>query len=188
MAGSPTDRRVEEVVLDAGVGASPSTKVVTFTRQTGPAASLPPGPFNVDPGSAFTPTFPPGNTISAPRGTVFPNLLSTPNEDFTTQSGVVSASFAGAIVAATVLLTKVELVNGSGAVTATILDSAVGIALTDSASILAVLGRIPVKGNEALRVTLTHPSAGALTGSAKARYDLGLNAQQPEVFSTPGSL
>lgn len=192
---SPTPRRIEEVTLDASfVGAG--TKALTFTRQTGPAASLPSGPFNSDPtvlnGTLFTPVGLDlgGPTESAARGTVFPNLLSQSGTDFQSQGGVVSASLSGTVVSGgNVSLTKVELVDAAGVVQATIYSDATGILITTTSlpSIAALLGRIPVQSYQALKVTLVASGAVA-DGLARARYDLGLNAQQPEVQSTPSSL
>jgi hypothetical protein len=187
MAGSPTNKRVEEVLANASVAIGPSTTTVTLARQVGPAGFLPPGPFNQDPGSAFTPTFPVGNTISAPRGTVFPNLLSTPAEDYTTQAGVVSAGFSSGVSLAAVFLQKIQFVDFSGNLISTIFSDAVGLSLTDG-SIPGLLGRIACEGGHQLQLVLNYPSGSAITITAKARYDLGFNAQQPEVFSTPASI
>lgn len=176
MSTSPTPRRIEEVVLDATFGGA-GTKVLTFARQTGPASALPAGPFNTDPNGA---------TVSAQRGTVFPNLLAQPATDFQTQAGVVSAKFNGTTQSGgNVSVTKVQIVDKDGVVKATVMDDATGVKLNDTA-IPALLGRIPCGAYEALRLTLVATAAAA--GQAIARYDLGLNAQQPEVFSTPASL
>lgn len=189
---SPTPRRVEEVTIPVTFGGA-GTQAIVLTRQSGPAGFLPPGPFNVDPtvpnGTLFTPVGLDigGPTVSAARGTVFPNLLTQPPTDFASQGGVVSADFSGTIVSgAATSLTKIELIDSvTGAVVATIYSDATGVLLND-AMIPALLGRLPIQTNQTLRVTLV--ATGAATGTARARYDLGLNAQQPEVFSTPASI
>lgn len=188
---SPTSRRVEDVTLAITFGGA-GTQTLTFARQTGPAGFLPPGPFNVDPtvpiGTLFTPVGLDigGPTISQQRGTVFPNLLTQPPTDYASQAGVVSAGFSGTIVGAGNALTAINIVDSvSGAVVAPIYASATGLPLND-ASIPGLLGRIPVETGQSLQVTIV--AGGATTGIAKARYDLGLNAQQPEVSSTPASI
>lgn len=129
-------------------------------------------------------------TLAAPRGTVNNSLLLASADAQASLAGIVTVKLPATLVATNIFLTKIELVDKDGNLLDTIFSSTTGLDGGITNLVANALTGIPVNSGEGVRVTLLNSSGGGITGAAAgvARFDLGVDVQQPDTQSVTKAL